>query len=40
MRRAVACEGRDAVGTLAMWFIAVPVLGRALWRTFVKKDWR
>ena len=28
------------VGTPAMWFIAVPVLGWALWRTFVKKDWR
>jgi dolichyl-phosphate-mannose-protein mannosyltransferase len=28
------------VGTPAMWFLAVPVLGWALWRTFVKKDWR
>ena len=28
------------VGTPAMWFIAVPVLGWALWRTVVKKDWR
>ena len=28
------------VGTPAMWFIAVPVLGWALWRAFVKKDWR
>ena len=28
------------VGTPAMWFIAVPVLGWALWRTFVRRDWR
>ncbi len=28
------------VGTPAMWFIAVPVLGWALWRAFVKSDWR
>ena len=28
------------VGTPAMWFIAVPVLGWALWRAFVKRDWR
>ena len=28
------------VGTPTMWFVAVPVLGWALWRTFVKKDWR
>jgi dolichyl-phosphate-mannose--protein O-mannosyl transferase len=28
------------VGTPAMWFIAVPVLAWALWRTFVKRDWR
>ena len=28
------------VGTPAMWFIAVPVLGWALWRAFVRHDWR
>ncbi len=28
------------VGTPAMWFIAVPVLGWAVWRSFVKRDWR
>ena len=28
------------VGTPAMWFIAVPVLAWALWRAFVKTDWR
>ncbi len=28
------------VGTPAMWFIAVPVLAWALWRAFVKRDWR
>jgi dolichyl-phosphate-mannose--protein O-mannosyl transferase len=28
------------VGTPAMWFVAVPVLGWALWRAFVKRDWR
>ena len=28
------------VGTPAMWFIAVPVLGWAMWRAFVKRDWR
>ncbi|MBX7450799.1 phospholipid carrier-dependent glycosyltransferase [Mycolicibacterium sp. 3033] len=28
------------VGTPAMWFLAVPVLGWALWRAFVKRDWR
>ena len=28
------------VGTPAMWFIAVPVLGWAVWRAFVKRDWR
>lgn len=27
-------------GTPAMWFIAVPVLAWALWRTFVRRDWR
>ena len=28
------------VGTPAMWFLAVPVLGWALWRAVVKRDWR
>ena len=28
------------VGTPAMWFLAVPVLAWALWRTFVRRDWR
>lgn len=28
------------VGTPTMWFIAVPVLAWALWRTFVRRDWR
>ncbi|MDT5209869.1 MAG: dolichyl-phosphate-mannose-protein mannosyltransferase [Mycobacterium sp.] len=28
------------VGTPAMWFIAVPVLVWAVWRAFVKRDWR
>ena len=28
------------VGTPAMWFIAVPVLAWAVWRSFVKRDWR
>jgi dolichyl-phosphate-mannose-protein mannosyltransferase len=28
------------VGTPAMWFLAVPVLGWAVWRAFVKRDWR
>lgn len=28
------------VGTPAMWFLAVPVLAWAVWRSFVKKDWR
>lgn len=28
------------VGTPAMWFIAVPVLGWALWRAVVRRDWR
>jgi dolichyl-phosphate-mannose-protein mannosyltransferase len=28
------------VGTPAMWFIAVPVLAWAVWRAFVKRDWR
>jgi dolichyl-phosphate-mannose--protein O-mannosyl transferase len=28
------------VGTPTMWFIAVPVLVWAVWRTFVRHDWR
>jgi dolichyl-phosphate-mannose--protein O-mannosyl transferase len=28
------------VGTPAMWWVAVPVLGWALWRAAVKHDWR
>ncbi|WP_299563063.1 phospholipid carrier-dependent glycosyltransferase [uncultured Mycolicibacterium sp.] len=28
------------VGTPAMWFLAVPVLGWALWRAVVRRDWR
>jgi dolichyl-phosphate-mannose-protein mannosyltransferase len=28
------------VGTPAMWWIAVPVLGWALWRAVIKRDWR
>ena len=28
------------VGTPAMWWLAVPVLGYALWRAFVRRDWR
>ncbi|GFG66999.1 putative dolichyl-phosphate-mannose--protein mannosyltransferase [Mycobacterium kubicae] len=28
------------VGTPAMWWIAVPVLIYALWRAFVRRDWR
>ena len=28
------------VGTPAMWWLAVPVLIWALWRTFVRRDWR
>jgi dolichyl-phosphate-mannose-protein mannosyltransferase len=28
------------VGTPAMWFIAVPVIGWALWRSVVRRDWR
>jgi dolichyl-phosphate-mannose-protein mannosyltransferase len=28
------------VGTPAMWWIAVPVMGWALWRAAVKRDWR
>ncbi len=28
------------VGTPVMWFVAVPVLGYALWRTLVRRDWR
>jgi dolichyl-phosphate-mannose--protein O-mannosyl transferase len=28
------------VGTPAMWWLAVPVLGYAAWRTLVRHDWR
>ena len=28
------------VGTPAMWFLAVPVLAWAAWKSFVKRDWR
>ncbi|MBS4729166.1 dolichyl-phosphate-mannose--protein mannosyltransferase [Mycobacterium sp. SM1] len=28
------------VGTPAMWWLAVPVLGYAAWRSFVRSDWR
>ena len=28
------------VGTPAMWWVAVPVLTYALWRAFVRRDWR
>lgn len=28
------------VGTPAMWWLAVPVLLYACWRTFVRRDWR
>lgn len=28
------------VGTPAMWFLAIPVLGYALWRAVVRADWR
>ncbi|NLE80591.1 MAG: phospholipid carrier-dependent glycosyltransferase [Rhodococcus sp.] len=28
------------VGTPAMWWLAVPVLAWALWRTLVRRDWR
>lgn len=28
------------VGTPAMWWLAVPVLGYALWRSLVHHDWR
>ena len=28
------------VGTPAMWFVAVPLLGWALWRAVVRRDWR
>ncbi|MEB3031611.1 dolichyl-phosphate-mannose--protein mannosyltransferase [[Mycobacterium] nativiensis] len=28
------------VGTPAMWWVAVPVLGYALWRSLVRHDWR
>ncbi len=28
------------VGTPALWWLAVPVLGYAAWRAFVRRDWR
>jgi len=28
------------VGTPAMWWVAVPVLFYAAWRSFVRRDWR
>lgn len=28
------------VGTPAMWWLSVPVLGYAAWRMFVRRDWR
>jgi dolichyl-phosphate-mannose-protein mannosyltransferase len=28
------------VGTPAMWWLSVPVLGYACWRTIVRRDWR
>lgn len=28
------------VGTPAMWWLAVPVLVYALWRAFIRRDWR
>jgi dolichyl-phosphate-mannose--protein O-mannosyl transferase len=28
------------VGTPALWWVAVPVLGYALWRSVVRRDWR
>ncbi len=28
------------IGTPAMWWLAVPVMGYALWRTLVRRDWR
>ena len=28
------------VGTPAMWWLSVPVLGYACWRMFVRRDWR
>jgi dolichyl-phosphate-mannose-protein mannosyltransferase len=28
------------VGTPAMWWLAVPVFGYLVWRTFVRRDWR
>lgn len=28
------------VGTPALWWVAVPVLGYALWRSQVRRDWR
>ncbi|MFJ4652656.1 dolichyl-phosphate-mannose--protein mannosyltransferase [Nocardia sp. NPDC088792] len=29
-----------AIGTPALWWLAFPVLGWALWRSFVRRDWR
>ncbi|MGK2880766.1 MAG: dolichyl-phosphate-mannose--protein mannosyltransferase [Mycobacterium sp.] len=28
------------IGTPAMWWLAVPVIGYLVWRTFVRRDWR
>ncbi|MCV7191925.1 dolichyl-phosphate-mannose--protein mannosyltransferase [Mycolicibacterium brumae] len=28
------------VGTPALWFVAIPVLAYAVWRAFVRRDWR
>jgi dolichyl-phosphate-mannose--protein O-mannosyl transferase len=28
------------VGTPAMWWLSVPILGYACWRMFVRRDWR
>lgn len=28
------------VGTPVMWFVAVPVIAYAVWRAFVRRDWR
>jgi dolichyl-phosphate-mannose--protein O-mannosyl transferase len=45
-QNAPGCGGQGCVkavllvGTPAMWFLAVPVLGWACWRAFVKRDWR
>ncbi|MCV7086469.1 dolichyl-phosphate-mannose--protein mannosyltransferase [Mycolicibacter hiberniae] len=38
---AVSCvKAVMLVGTPAMWWLAVPVLGYALWRSLVRHDWR